>query len=65
MASMEWVLGSAFLGGVLMLVRAHRRNIARASSQGNHLRRAGDGPSPQNAALRASGTNAWMRHGGG
>ncbi len=62
---MEWVLGSAFLGGVLALVRAHRRNVDRAAAQSDHLRRAGDGLSAQDAFLRASGTNAWMRHGGG
>jgi len=65
LANMEWVLGSAFVGG--MLVRAHRRNVARAASQRDHRRRAGDGggTSSQDAFLRASGNNAWMRHGGG
>ena len=49
---------------LFVLVRQHRRNVDHLAQQHDDLQRAGDGPSPQDAGLRATGTSSWMRPGG-
>jgi len=57
------VLAVLFLVGFLLLIRAHARNVSRLTGPPD-MRRAGEETSRGDAALRASGTNAWMRPGG-
>jgi hypothetical protein len=49
--------------GLFLLVRRHRRNVDFLAQMDEEHRRGGHRP-PHDAALRATGTNSWMRPGG-